>query len=156
MLNLDRYKDTFIKLISVSTGTEIFGKLIDYDMESQFIELDKPLASVNRMIADPADTLNSIIKYTYDPKIGSTTTLTLSTLYKNKGEHNVAFLNLKDFIFVPLYDSSINEADDSQKNKDMLDMKSKIEGYAEYFYDEMSNIIKELDETLENNKNEEE
>jgi hypothetical protein len=151
MINFDKYKNTIIKLINCNNSSEIYGYLIDWDEEGGMLKLDRPIISMNRMVADPADTFHRIIKYEYKSDLGSTMTVAAATLYKNDGDNNIAYFNYKDFIMVPLYENSIlsDKIKDKDKYRNQLNIKKQFEEYIEYFYSTMKDFVDDINSLTE-------
>jgi hypothetical protein len=144
MIKFEKYKNTIIKLINGNNCSEVYGYLVDWDIKTGMLKLDRPIISMNRMIADAADTFHRIIKYEYKPDLGSTMTVAAATLYKNEGGEHIAYFNLKDYIFVPMYENTL--LSDKIVNKDVhkVNVKKQFEEYIEYFYNTMQDFVDDI------------
>lgn len=118
-MDFKKYKDCYIKLINVNNMSEIYGILIDSDTKGNLC-LKRSIISANRMVIDPATIFNKIIKYTYTEQEGSTISSILGPMYNNDKGDSIVWLNLQNYIFVPIHDNSSDISEDAEKSRDLI------------------------------------
>lgn len=140
--DLNQYKGTIVKLINIFNNSEIYGYLEDQDETSGLIVINKPIVSINRMVADSAGTMNSIIKYSYKERDGNTVTVPLATVFSNDGiDKHLVYLNLSNFIFIPLYDKSYDEEILLDKNSNVVQIRKTFMDYIEFIYSTYTDVL---------------
>lgn len=94
------------------------------------------------MVADSAGTMNSIIKYSYKERDGNTVTVPLATVFSNDGiDKHLVYLNLSNFIFIPLYDKSYDEEILLDKNSNVVQIRKTFMDYIEFIYSTYTDVL---------------
>lgn len=117
---------------------EIYGTLVDFDTKGN-ICLAKSIISINRMVVDPASITNKIIKYNYDESEGSTISSILGPMYNNHKDKSIVWLNLSNFVLVPIHDNDTELDGDNKTAKEMVS----------YWIDNVYDNYKEIRELLD-------
>jgi len=119
MMDLKKYKNCYVKLININNMAEIYGTLVDFDSKGN-ICLSRSIISVNKLIADPASTVNKIIKYNYAEREGSTISSILGPMYNNVNNDTIVWLNINNFAFIPIHDNASVLIEDAENSKKLI------------------------------------
>lgn len=144
--------------------SEIQGIFESYDKESNMISLSKSIIVVNRAIADLATTFNEIIQYKYNGNsVGSTLSTPLGPLFNNVDNKSLVFLNMTNYLFIPLYKNTDN-IEENQRSAVLKDamlpyidsIYSQYGQMADFFVDSMIKTEEQKEESIINQTTNEE
>jgi len=100
-------------------------------------KIHRGIASMNKMTADSAGTMHSIIKYEYNTNDGSVITVPIATLYKNDKDLQISYIPIDIVIFVPLYNNLMDE----NYFEEIKNIKSTFEDYINFIYSTYNDVI---------------
>ena len=158
------FKGTLVKLINTNNMSEIQGFFESYDTQSNMISISKSIIVVNRAIADLATTFNEIVQYKYNGNsVGSTLSTPLGPLFNNIENKSVIFLNMNNYIFIPLYKNTDTKLEKSKSTvlKDAMipyidSIYSHYSQMADFFIDSVIDTPQEAKESIIEQDDEEE
>lgn len=86
-----------------------------------------PICVVNKMVADPTNTYNDILKFEYDKNDGSTNVYPLAPMYKVEDSERLVWLNITNYIIIPIHTNDKEIKDEKLKqHKEIIEKWIKV------------------------------